>query len=195
MTEDSHDLQAAGLSAVIRAEGAEPCSLRDRAGRELLWQAEPAWPRHAPVLFPIVGRLAGDRLRHAGRSHRMTQHGFARDRRFAWEARSAGACRLSLGEDAETRAAYPFAFRLEVSYALAADGLTVTYAVTNPGAEVLPASIGAHPAFRWPLVPGLPKEAHRLEFAEAEPAPVRRLSGGLLDPGEEATPIRGRCDW
>ena len=71
------------LSAEVKADGAELCSLRDASGAEVLWQAGPIWPRHAPVLFPIVGRLKDDTLRHEGRAHRLTQHGFARDKRFA----------------------------------------------------------------------------------------------------------------
>ncbi|MDA9508711.1 hypothetical protein XI09_29550 [Bradyrhizobium sp. CCBAU 11386] len=53
------------------------------AGVEFVWQAGPAWPCHASPLFPIVGRLANDELRHRGKTYRMTQHGFARDSRFA----------------------------------------------------------------------------------------------------------------
>lgn len=56
--------------------------LRNAAGAELLWQAGPRWPRHAPLLFPIVGRLKNGELRSAERS--TTQHGFARDQRFEW---------------------------------------------------------------------------------------------------------------
>ena len=52
--------------------------------------------------------------------------------------------------------------------------------MTNPGREVLPASLGAHPGFVWPLADGLDKAAHVLEFGEPEPAPVRRLIDGLL---------------
>ena len=89
------------LSATVKADGAELCSLRDAAGAEMLWQGAPVWPRHAPVLFPIVGRLKDDTLRHEGKSYRLTQHGFARDRRFAWLNRSATACRLVLHEDTE----------------------------------------------------------------------------------------------
>ena len=146
----------------------------------MLWQARPVWPRHAPVLFPIVGRLKDDTLRHEGKSYRLTQHGFARDRRFAWLNRSATACRLVLHEDAETRAMYPFAFRLEIAFALDDDVLEQRFTLTNPGRGVLPASLGAHPGFVWPLTEGVEKAAHVLEFAESEPAPVRRLTGGLL---------------
>ncbi|RWX59596.1 aldose 1-epimerase family protein, partial [Mesorhizobium sp. M4B.F.Ca.ET.089.01.1.1] len=84
MEQDSLTLHGDGISATIVRQGAELVSLRDSEGTELLWQAGPAWKRHSPVLFPIVGRLKGDQLRHRGRSYPMTQHGFARDRRFAW---------------------------------------------------------------------------------------------------------------
>jgi galactose mutarotase-like enzyme len=180
------------LSATVKADGAELCSLRDAAGAEMLWQAAPIWPRHAPVLFPIVGRLKADTLRHDGKSYRLTQHGFARDRRFAWLNRSATACRLVLHEDADTRTMYPFAFRLEIAFALDDDALQQRFTVTNPGREVLPASLGAHPGFAWPLTEGLEKAAHVLEFAEPETAPVRRLTNGLLRSIPEPTPIAGQ---
>ena len=189
---DRHTINNGSLSATIKADGAELCSLRTADGRELLWQAGPEWPRHAPVLFPIVGRLKDDRLLHGGQSYRMTQHGFARDRRFAWEDSAPTSCRLSLADDAQTRALYPFAFRLELSFELDGNSLTVRHTLTNPGEEVLPASVGAHPAFRWPLADGLPKEAHALVFEKDEPAPIRRVDGGLLSPTPEPTPIQGR---
>jgi len=189
---DRHVLTNGYLSATIKAEGAELCSLRDTEDAELLWQAEPVWPRYAPVLFPIVGRLKDDTLRHRGRSYPITQHGFARDRRFAWLQRTATSSRLALHDDATTRAQFPFAFRFEIAYALADDALEITYTVGNPGREVLPVSVGAHPAFRWPLADGLEKEAHLLEFEAPEPAPVRRLADGLLKPEAQPTPIAGR---
>jgi galactose mutarotase-like enzyme len=180
------------LSATVKADGAELCSLRDAAGVEMLWQATPTWPRHAPVLFPIVGRLKDDTLRHEGKSFRLTQHGFARDRRFAWLGRSATACRLVLHEDADTRTMYPFAFRLEIAFALDDDALEQRFTVTNPGREVLPASLGAHPGFAWPLAEGVEKPAHVLEFAEPETAPVHRLTNGLLQSVAAPNPIAGR---
>jgi galactose mutarotase-like enzyme len=186
---DRHSLSNGTLSATVKADGAELCSLRDAAGEEMLWQAAPIWPRHAPVLFPIVGRLKDDTLRHDGKSYRMTQHGFARDKRFAWLNRSATGCRLVLHEDAETRAIYPFAFRLEIAFTLDDDALQASFSVTNPGREVLPASLGAHPAFVWPLAEGIGKAAHVLEFASPEQAPIRRLDGGLLRPEPVPTPV------
>ncbi|CAL75978.1 conserved hypothetical protein [Bradyrhizobium sp. ORS 278] len=192
MSNDLHTISAGGIAATIKANGAELCSLKTADGLELLWQAGAAWPRHAPWLFPIVGRLKGDQLHHRGRLYPMTQHGFARDLRFSWLERSADACVLQLTDDETTRARYPFAFRLTLSYRITADALDTTIEVANTGTEELPASFGGHPAFNWPLLPGQPKESYRLIFAEPEPAPIRRLLGGLLRPQPEPTPIDGR---
>jgi galactose mutarotase-like enzyme len=189
---ETHTIAADGVSATIKALGAELCSLAGPDGAELIWQAEPVWPRHAPILFPIVGRLAGDALRVGGKSYTMGQHGFARDRAFAWTERGPASCRLELRDDAQTRAQYPFAFRLIADYRLDRSGLTLTLTVENPGPETLPASLGLHPAFAWPLRADLPKTAHRIRFTQPETAPVRRLAGGLLRPLPVPSPIEGR---
>jgi galactose mutarotase-like enzyme len=166
--------------------------LKDTRGLELLWQAGPEWRRHAPLLFPIVGRLKNDELRHRGKTYPMTQHGFARDHRFEWTMREPNRCTLVLTDDAATRQRYPFAFRLAVTYALQHADLDVLLEITNTGEEILPASIGAHPAFNWPLLPGLEKQAYALTFFNEEPAPVRRLKDGLLRSAPEPTPVHGK---
>ena len=145
---DQHELTSPDLRVRIAADGAELVSVRDTAGAEYLWQAGPVWPRHAPLLFPIVGRLADDTLVHRGQAYRLTQHGFARDRRFEWAERGLATCRLVLRDDAQTRALYPFAFRLDVDYALDALTLRCTMTLHNTGDEDLPASMGAHPRLR-----------------------------------------------
>jgi galactose mutarotase-like enzyme len=191
MEQDSLTLHGDGISATVVGQGAELVSLCGAAGTEFLWQAGPEWRRHSPVLFPIVGRLKGDRLHHQGQTYPMTQHGFARDKPFAWAQRGPRSCTLVLTDDADSRAHYPFAFRLEVTYALARQQLDVNFDITNTGDEPLPASIGAHPAFNWPLLPDLAKTDYRLTFASAEPAPIRRLKDGLLLPTPQPTPVEG----
>jgi galactose mutarotase-like enzyme len=192
MSNDSHTLRSAGATATILAHGAELCSLKDTHGLELLWQAGPEWRRHAPLLFPIVGKLKNDELRHRGKTYPMTQHGFARDHRFEWIEREPDRCTLVLTDNAETRQRYPFAFRLAVTYVLQDADLDVMLEIANTGEEILPASIGAHPAFNWPLLPGLAKEAYALTFSNEEPAPVRRLKDGLLRAAPEPTPVHGK---
>jgi galactose mutarotase-like enzyme len=192
MIGDSHTLRSDGISATIAADGAELCSLKNAQGLELLWQAGPQWPRHAPLLFPIVGRLKNDQLRHRGKIYPMTQHGFARDRRFEWVERGAKSCKLVLADDASTRAHYPFAFRLAVSFTVENADLDVAFEIANTADEILPASFGAHPAFNWPLLPGLAKQAYSLAFSNQELAPIRRLQDGLLREQPQPTPIQGK---
>jgi galactose mutarotase-like enzyme len=192
MQAELHEFATDGIAVSISAQGAELSRLRDGTGRDYLWTAEPVWPRHAPVLFPIVGRLRDDTLTHHGMTYHMHQHGFARDSLFTWGDRSATGCRLVLADNADTRAIYPFAFHFEITYTASGNTLTATYKVTNTGDAVLPASMGAHPAFRWPLEPDRPQTDYALTFEAAEPAPLRGVINGLLTPPDRPTPIQGR---
>jgi galactose mutarotase-like enzyme len=187
-----HTLRSRAIEATIAADGAELVSLKNADGLELLWQAGPEWPRHSPVLFPIVGRVKNDEYRHRGKTWPIKQHGFARDFRFDWVEQSATSCRLALVDNDATRAQYPFAFKLEVTHAVEDADLKVTFDVTNTGDELLPASIGGHPGFIWPLLPGLPKESHSLTFSHEESAPIRRIANGLLRAEPQPSPIRGK---
>ena len=128
---DRHTLSNGQVAAEILALGAELCSLTDATGREYLWQAGPQWPRHAPLLFPIIGELNEGRYLHRGRTYRMGRHGFARDRRFVWLETTPERCRLVLTDDAASHAIYPFAFRLEAAFLLRGATLSITYALTN----------------------------------------------------------------
>ncbi len=189
---DAHRLEAHGDSATLARRGAELQALR-LGGRDLLWSGGPLWPKHAPLLFPVVGSLEGGALRLGGAVHRMPKHGFGRDLDWTWTLRGPDRCALELTDSPASRAAYPFAFRLRVAFALTGEGLRMDLALHNPGEGPLPASLGLHPAFPWPLAPGLPKAAHRLVFEADEPGALHRVDGdGLLDPAPRPTPIRDR---
>jgi galactose mutarotase-like enzyme len=192
LSDQTHTLHSSRVAATVKRHGAELCSLKTAAENELIWQAGPEWPRHSPLLFPIVGRLKNDELRHRGAVYPMGQHGLARDHDFDWIARDDNSCALVLTDNDGTRKRYPFSFRLAVTFALNGSDLDVTFEVTNTGGEVLPASIGAHPAFNWPLLPTLAKEDYALTFSDDEPAPIRRLRGGLMRAKPEANPVEGR---
>jgi galactose mutarotase-like enzyme len=180
------------LTAVVNPFGAELTSLRDAEGRELMTEADPAfWAGRAPLLFPIVGRLGGDVLRVDGVEYPMRQHGFARRRRFEPVEQAAHRVRLRLVDDAETRAAYPFAFALDAEFALAGATLTIAIAIANPGEAPLPASFGFHPAFAWPLPYGARREEHRIVFDRDEPAPIKTIADGLIA-GDRPSPLTGR---
>ena len=178
------------VSATVLQRGAELCSMRDATGRELIWQAGPVWPSHAPVLFPIIGELNGGHLLVDGRRYAMRRHGFVRARTLRWASREAASCTLVLEDDAETRAMFPFAFRLEVAYTLDAGALTIAGTVTNTGGSTLPCSIGFHPAFNWPLS-GTSKSGHRIELSAAEADTIGQLNEAGLVARRVPSPLVG----
>ncbi|AVK60410.1 galactose mutarotase [Lactobacillus sp. CBA3605] len=140
------------LTVQINEAGAELSSVKADDGLEYMWQADPKfWGRHAPVLFPIVGRLKDDQYTIAGQSYRMGQHGFARDQKFRVVSQTSTQAVLELTDSQATRAMYPFAFRLRLHYTLTDHELTVGYDVHNPANQELLFSIGGHPAFNAPL--------------------------------------------
>ena len=113
-------------------------------GREYLWQGDPTfWGRRSPILFPVVGRLADDTLRIAGKKYTMKQHGFARDAEFdehnGWYV---------LAE--EGRDNYPYAYELAVKYVIDGNTLNCNWQVKNCGENTMHFQIGAHPAFLLP---------------------------------------------
>ena len=106
-------LQTDQLRAVLDSHGAELVSLQNREGKELLWTGGPEWPRHAPLLFPIIGRMTDDVLLHKGREYPIKQHGFARDNEFTVLTSSPHTARLRLENSPATEARFPFAFSLD----------------------------------------------------------------------------------
>ena len=182
------------LSAAIDPLGAQLSLLRDASGQDLLWDGDPAfWSGRAPLLFPIVGTLAGGHYRLGTKQYALSRHGFARNCLFEVLEAAASTAAFRLRADDSTLALYPFHFELEVRFALQGALLTVNSTVRNPGAAVLPASFGFHPALRWPLPSGEPRAEHLITFSMDEPAPARRLNAqGLLAPQPEATPVHDR---
>ncbi len=164
-----------------------------RGGAEMIWEADPAvWGWHAPNLFPIVGALADDTLVHRGKRYTMKSHGFLRHSQLSVTERTDESVRFQLSDTEETRRQFPFAFVLTITFRLNGDRLLQTFTVANPADEPLLVSLGAHPAFRWPLSDDLPRASHRVVFAESEPQPIRRIAGKGLGPDDHATPVRGR---
>lgn len=190
---DTVAISDSALSARISATGAELVRLQDGDGLDLLWDGDPAyWTGRSPLLFPIVGEAKDNRIRVGGASYEIGRHGFARTSKFALVLSEAARCTWRLEASEATRRQYPFGFRLDVTYAIAGGALHMTAEVTNRGDGIMPASFGFHPALRWPLPHGKPREAHEIVFEHDEPAPIRRPVDGLLSSAQYPTPVRDR---
>ncbi|GBR53599.1 galactose mutarotase [Neokomagataea thailandica NBRC 106555] len=179
ISDASHEFKNNRLCATVAAHGAELQRLQYTSTlgqqREMLWEGTDPWARHSPILFPIVGKLPDDCATLDGQIIRMSQHGFARDCRFDWVERTETSCTLELRDNAETRAFFPRKFILRVKYTLENDTINIIYSVINTDEYYLPMSIGAHPAFKWPIIPDTPKTQHRLIFSHNEEKPTGRL--------------------
>lgn len=182
------------LTAEIDPHGAQLSSLKDHRELDLLWDGDPAvWAGRAPLLFPIVGVLAGGVYRLGSKAYALSRHGFARDKHFSVESHSSSATSFRLDADDATRQVYPFPFELNVRYELSGATLSVVTQVRNRGNIDMPASFGYHPGFRWPLPFDQRRESHFIEFESDEPGPVRRIDpAGLLTPVRHPTPVAER---
>jgi galactose mutarotase-like enzyme len=175
----------------LTTHGAEPLSwYHKKQKREYLWQADAAWwPRHAPVLFPIVGKLNANEYRVGGQCFSLPQHGFARDSEFAIAGRDEQSIRFVLRSVPELAKIYPFPFELSIGYRLQETTLQVAYAVTNTGTEDSYFSIGGHPGFA--LAEGEKLSDYRIEFEYPETLERHLLEGGLFTGNTERVVTSG----
>lgn len=172
------------LSITIAEKGAELQSLtRKDPGLEYLWSGDPAfWGKKSPVLFPVVGGLKNNSYTYKGQNYTLGRHGFARDLVFSVAEQTAASIRFLLTDSADTLKVYPFPFNFEVVYELEDSRLNVTYRVRNTGKEDMFFSVGGHPAFRVPLLPGTGYEDYYLQFNREETAGKWPLSPeGLIE--------------
>ena len=192
-TMDAISLQSAGLSLRVALRGAEIKSLRTASGTELIWHGDSSWWDYsAPVLFPIIGPVALDRVQCQGKPFAMASHGFARISIFEVLDVAPDHVTLALKASAATREHYPFDFTLLIEHRLSAASLCTEVTLSNTGFQPLPASFGFHPALRWPMA-GRPRAEHQLIFEQAEPAQVKRvIRGGQLQATDTPLPLLDR---
>lgn len=141
-----------------------------------------------PLLFPFAGRLDGDRLVHANST--MKQHGFGRNRAWTVVAEHPGVARVALEDDAETRAVYPHAFRVEQTFTLLPQGLQIELLIHNRGDTAMPVAPGWHPYF--PCASADKPRVKPVGVVDLDPA--RFTPEAEFDFGVTA-PVTGRADF
>lgn len=160
------------LKVTVDDHGAELISVYDKENNlERIWNADPAvWNRHAPVLFPFVGRVYGNTYLHDGKEYEMkTQHGFARDMMFEFVAGDENSVTHSLKANEDTLKIYPFDFELHITHRFDSENkrmLKIDWKIINNGEGNMYYSIGGHPGFRIPTDYVISREDYSLEFPE-----------------------------
>ena len=125
------------------------------------------WKRHAPVLFPIVGKLKRNQTIINGRTYEILQHGFARDMEFEPVTKLDNFHSYVLKSNKYTMARYPFDFELYNTYRQEENKLIFIYKVINTVNSNMPIGLGSHPAFKIDQ-DDLKRGNYYLEFAEEE---------------------------
>ena len=197
-----YTLKNSEMEVQVSSMGGELVSLRDADQTEYIWIGDARyWKRHAPQLFPCIGRLTNNQYRMDGALHEMGQHGFLRDYELTKVEREeqdialdgvadpagAAALHLQLMSDASTRQLYDRDWTVDIFYRLCGKMLNVKFQLRNRDARTMRFGYGIHPGFNVPLNPALHFEDYRLDFHEASTPKQMELterytiSGGMHD--------------
>lgn len=172
----------------LTEKGAELASIKSKKNEnEYIWTADSKyWGRHAPILFPIVGRLKNNQYRINDKVYDLSQHGFARDMKFEVKSKSDDKVVFKLSWNEETIKKYPYKFQLIVTYVLKGNAIEISYNVKNVDDKDIFFSIGAHAGFNCPVIgrqseeDDLKFDDYYLEFEKPETVGVAKLNGDYL---------------
>lgn len=182
------------LSVKVSSKGAELQSVMCD-GIERMWCADAAvWGRHAPLLFPLIGRLREGWYAHEGRRIEAPTHGFCRDRAFAARQISPTQVCFETKADEATRAVYPFDFRLSVRFALKGSTIEKTHIVENCGNRPMPFEVGGHEAYATRLMPGEAMSDYVVRFEGLDEIEMFGMDeAGTMTLPKIAVPLEGGC--
>lgn len=166
------------LKVGICEDGAEVHSVvGKKEGVQFLWNGDQEyWKYHAPVLFPIVGKVLDNKYMVDGKVYSLPQHGFARVSKFIKWSDSESSITFKLDYNENTLKVYPFKFSFEIKYTLDKGLLITEYRIMNKDNKKILFSVGAHPAFMCPLLPDETLNDYYFEFNEKETTPVMEIS-------------------
>ncbi len=143
-------IKSDALEVKIKTFGAEMISIKNKSGREFLWQGSADWEGQAPVLFPIVGALKSGRYSLAGKEYNMGVHGFALKSEFKIDAQTENSVTLLLNSNEETLKEYPFDFEFKIRFTLNGLKLSQDYIILNKSSRDMYYSTGSHESFSCP---------------------------------------------
>ncbi len=165
------------LTASISTMGAELISLK-KGDTEYMWDANPdVWAGHAPILFPVCGRLKDGKYIYGGKEYFMGAHGFAKNSLFTLESADSTCAVFLLKANEETKKIYPFDFEFRAVFTLCENSLNIEFQVKNTDNKAIYFSVGSHEAYACPE--GI--EEYSLIFDQTENLENSLLDGPLLN--------------
>ena len=182
----NYTLENSNISITTSTYGGEIHSLKCKEDNtEYLWNGNPEyWKYHAPILFPIIGKVKDLKYRVDGKTYELPQHGLARISEFNLLNKDDNSITFELKYSDDTLKVYPFKFSLQITYTLLDKGVKVTYSVKNLDEKDILFSVGSHPAFMCPIEDGLSLNDYYFKFNEKETAPIMMLNSQGLFTGE-----------
>lgn len=165
-----YSLENSNIKITASTHGGEIHSIKSKVdGTEYLWDGNPEyWKYHAPILFPIVGKVVDSKYKVDGKTYELPQHGLARTSEFTLDSKTDNQVTFELKFSEESLKVYPYKFSLKSNYKLEDNTVKVTYSVKNLDNKKIYFSIGAHPAFMCPINQNGSLEDCYLEFNEKE---------------------------
>lgn len=130
----------AEITDIIRKDDNREYIINDKTGKY--------WPRHAPILFPAIGKSVNDSYKLYDRILDMRLHGFARDYDFEIVAQTETTVKLVQHPTVESWYMFPYLYELTVEYKLTENGIEMGVTVKNNTDEAMPYSYGFHPGFK-----------------------------------------------
>ena len=146
-------IENSNLQIKARTHGGEITAILNKGNQtEYLWNGDPSyWKYHAPILFPIVGKVVDSKYRVDGKIYDLPQHGLARVSEFKMIDKKEDEITFELTYSEDSLKVYPYKFSLKSKYKLEGNTVRITYIVENLDDKKIYFSIGAHPAFMCPI--------------------------------------------
>ncbi len=184
-----HVLKNDILTVTISSYGAEIISAKGKDGHEYIWSGK-EWADHAPILFPICGKILDGKYTVGGKEYRMAGHGFAKRSEFVLTEGDDSHAVFTLTENEDTLGQYPFAFKLTAAYTLDGHSISAVFTVENRSDKVMPFMLGWHPGFT--LGGGGSVNNFTVDFGKVDSLPLNRLQNGpFVNPVSEIYPLDG----
>lgn len=166
------------LIITARELGGELTSIKSKkSDTEFLWNGNPEyWKYHAPILFPIVGKVNNGKYKVDNEIFELPQHGLARVSTFNLIKQDSNMISFELKYSEESLKIYPYKFSLIITHTLLDNKVETSYEVKNLDNKTINFSIGAHPAYMCPILENESLNDYYFEFEKNENAKVMILN-------------------